>query len=33
MKKTLSVLLAVMMAVCAFAGGNKEKAAEAGGKV
>ena len=33
MKKTLSVLLAAMMAVCAFAGGNKEKAAEAGGKV
>ena len=33
MKKTLSVLLAVMMAVCAFAGGNKEKAAGAGGKV
>ena len=33
MKKTLSVLLTVMMAVCAFAGGNKEKAAEAGGKV
>lgn len=33
MKKTLSVLLAVMMAVCAFAGGNKEKAAKAGGKV
>lgn len=33
MKKTLSVLLAVMMAVCAFAGGNKEKAAEASGKV
>ena len=33
MKKTLSVLLAVMMAVCAFAGGNKEKAAEAGGRV
>lgn len=33
MKKSLSLILAVMMTVCAFAGGNKEKSAEAGGKV